>query len=218
MMSTGRLDVRSKAARSDNHAVLRVKGVGLAVHRRFDAHDAAFGRLHEFFGLHARDDRNVALLCCSHELLNEFHAGRALRNEGAFARVTAEEEEVVFLEFNADHVAAPERGRKSVFDHRAHDRRIALVVAALHRIFEVPFHRIVENAELTLNPVVGGGHLGARNKGVAADSRHLFEHDDVGTRILRGDGSRETRAARTNYDNVVDARFGHLRCTLHEDA
>ena len=65
------------------------------------------------------------------------------------------------------------------------------------------FGRVVVDAELGLDPVLGDIHFSARDERVAADGGHLFEKDDVGTGIPGGDGGGEARTARTDHDDVV---------------
>ena len=158
----------------------------------------------------------MALFCCGSEFLNEFRPGCSLRDQGALLRVAAEEEEVVFLEFDADDVAAPFCRGKSIFGHGAHDLRIALIVASLDRVLIVEFDRVVKNAELSLDPVVRGGHFRTGDEGVPADGRHLFENDDGGPVVLRFDRGRESGAAGSDYNHVVDASFRNFCRFLHD--
>lgn len=128
----------------------------------------------------------------------------------------AEKEEVVFLEFDADDVAAPERCGKRILDHGANDGRIALHVAALHRVLIVEFDAVALYAELFLNPVACGRHFGAGDERVAADAGHLFKKHDLCACVARGDRGREARAAGADHDDVVDVRLRHLGRALEK--
>ena len=208
-------NVRGKAARRDHDALPGTEGIALAVHRGLDARDASRSVTHELLGLHVRDDGNAALLGRSAELSDEVEARGALRNERALLGVAAEEE-VVFLEFDADDVPAPFGGGKRILDHGAHDGGIALHVAALHGVLIMQFNAVAFNAELLLDPVARSGHFRARNERVAANVGHLFEKHDLRARVARGDGGREARAARTDHHDVVDVRLRHLRRALEK--
>ena len=59
------------------------------------------------------------------------------------------------------------------------------IVAAFHDIFIELFNRI-GNAFLFLQPVARRGHFCTGNQRVAADHRHLFQHDDAGAVFLGG--------------------------------
>ena len=117
--------------------------------------------------------------------------------------MAAEEEEVVVLEAHAEVVAAPLGGVKRLVRHDVDDLHVALAVAALERVLGMQFGRVVVDAELGLDPVLGDVHFSARDERVAADGGHLFEKDDVGAGIPGGDGGGEARTARTDHDDVV---------------
>ena len=208
--------VRAEAARRDDDALLGVHLMSLAVDHGLDARDAAVLVTHEFGDARFGEDRNLALRRRLDELIDEFRARRALRNEGALHGVASEVEEIVFLEFDADRVAQPQGRRQGVFDENAHDGRVTQHVAALHRVLKVLFDAVLD-AELLLHPVVGGRVFRARDEGVAAERRHLFEHHDLRACVVRRDGGGEARAARTDHDHVVAVLFGDLDFTLRDD-
>ena len=75
------------------------------------------------------------------------------------------------------------------------------------------FGRVVVDAELGLDPVLGDIHFSARDERVAADGGHLFKKDDIGAGIPGGDGGGE---ARTDHDDVVVRGLGKFAGGLLE--
>ena len=80
---------------------------------------------------------------------------------------------------------------------------IALLVTAEIGVLGVQFRRVVVDAELRLNPILSCVHFSAGNQRVAADSRHLFQQDDIGAGILSFNRSGKTCTARTDHDHVI---------------
>ena len=146
------------------------------------------------------------------------------RNQSALAGVTAEEEEVVVFEANAEVVTAPFGSVKSVMCHYLDDVHVTLHVTALVGVFSVQFGGVIVDAELRLNPVLSCVHFSAGNQGVTADGRHLFQKHDVSAGILGFDSSGETGATGTDHDHIVgrflrksfDGLFDSLLISLAE--
>ena len=205
--------VGTEATRCEHNTALGVEGVACTVHRGLDADNAAGLILDEFFGLHVGDDGNAQFISLGLELGDEFRAGVADRNQSALAGVTAEEEEVVVFEANAEVVTAPFGSVKSVMRHYLDDVHVTLHVTALVGVFSVQFGGVIVDAELGLNPVLSCVHFSAGNQGVTADGRHLFQKHDVSAGILGFDSSGETGATGTDHDHVI-GRF--LRQSLND--
>ena len=195
--------VGTKAAGSQHHAALGVKGVGCAVRGGLYAHHAPGLILDEFFGFHVGDHRDPELIGLGLEFRNEFRARVAHRNQRTLAAVAAEEKEVVVFKTHAQVVAAPFGGVKGVGSHDVNDLHVALFVTALKGVGGVPLGAVVQDPEFGLHPVARGIHFGARNEGVAAHGRHLFQKHNVGTGVLCFNGGGEPGAARTDHDDVV---------------
>ena len=201
------LRIGTEAARRKHHATLGVKGVGVPVHRRLDANDTTALILNEFFSLHVGDDGNAQFISLSLELGDEFRTGVTNRNQSAFTGVPAEEEEIVVFKANAEVVTAPLGSVKGVVRQHIDHLGIALLVTAEIRVLGVQFRRVVVNTELRLNPILSCVHFSAGNQRVAADSRHLFQQDDIGAGILSFNRSGETCTARTDHDHVIGRFF-----------
>ena len=98
------VNVRAKAPRSQHDPILGMEGHGLALMVCLDADNTLAVILDEFSSLSIHQNFNTQFFCLGVELGHQFLAGVAFWNQGPLVRMAAKLEELVFQEFDANHV------------------------------------------------------------------------------------------------------------------
>ena len=91
---------------------------------------------------------------------------------------------------------------RGVFGQRLQKRRVIEVVAAFHCVGVENGRRIVRHAVRDLLLRAGRVHAAFGAVGVTAEVSHLLKDDDLRAALSRGDGGRQSRAARTHDHDV----------------
>ena len=107
----------------------------------------------------------------------------------------------VLVVFDAEYLNGPfVVGERGVGDE-LHLFRLIQIEAGNEHVVREELRRIL-NAVLELLRAPGSRQNAAVDDGVAAGHGHLFENLDLGARLLRFNGGRKTRKARTDHENL----------------
>ena len=134
------------------------------------------------------------------ESLHDFGADSCATRGTVAALVGSAAHEAHVVEVTAE-LNQPLHSGVGILSENLDEFGVVLVVTTLHRVLVHLFDAVLD-AELGL--LRGFSRIDAARGAdrVAADKRHLFKNDHLGSKIVRRNGSRHTGTARTDHDDV----------------